>query len=530
MVDKKKILIILQARMSSTRLPGKALLTIKGLPIACLAAKRATNSGIKLIAATSTDPSDDPLVKCFAEYGIDYYRGSLSDVYSRFSEILNTVPEDLIIVRLTADNVFPDGKLIERVVESLGELDIYKSTDMVKMPYGLSIEVFRNRAFKSLSKENLTAEDHEHVTPSLRKKSTAIPYSHPDYSQHFPLRCTIDYLKDYQDVSEIFESVSDPINVDSAELTRILYLKKFSPNRFCLGTAQLGIEGYGISNISGIPSLSESFKILNKAFESGVRYIDTANAYGLSEKVLGEFTEKSGLKFKMCTKITPALDYSSEEAFVNSIEKSFDESLSNLKTNTIHTVLFHRYEHLEKFDSIGLRKLQEFKKKGLVNSIGISLSNPDELQSIQSLDEIDHIQLPYNFLDNRWDQHTKLLEDLSIKLRIHTRSIFLQGMVFADKMKKVPVNLLCLDQLKKFLHEVESTSGININTLAIAYAQSQSWIDQLVVGNDSVQQVNENIKIFESNRPLLQDLVNQIKTSRPYLSDDILDPAKWRFE
>ena len=114
MISKKSIVII-QARMSSHRLPGKALLPIENIPIIILVAKRAANTGRPVIVATSNKASDDILVKSLIKNNISFYRGSSENVLSRFAKIVKNFDNEQLIFRLTADNVFPDGKLLDEM-------------------------------------------------------------------------------------------------------------------------------------------------------------------------------------------------------------------------------------------------------------------------------------------------------------------------------------------------------------------------------------------------------------------------------
>jgi len=135
---------ILQARSNSSRLPGKSLLPIAGIPIVQLAAKRAANNGIEVIVATSDEQHDDYLAAIVSMAGISVYRGSLRDPLNRFVRALDEYPEETVVVRLTGDNVFPDGLFISEMLEEfLGrELRYLTSTEPGSgLPYGVSAEI-----------------------------------------------------------------------------------------------------------------------------------------------------------------------------------------------------------------------------------------------------------------------------------------------------------------------------------------------------------------------------------------------------
>src|SRR5580698_4958206 len=102
----------MQARTSSSRLPAKALLPITGYPSAVLATLRAANQHHETIFATSDDASDDELVRQANHAGLTVCRGPLHDVLGRYNLASAGLPEDCCLIRLTADNVVPDGQFV----------------------------------------------------------------------------------------------------------------------------------------------------------------------------------------------------------------------------------------------------------------------------------------------------------------------------------------------------------------------------------------------------------------------------------
>ena len=109
-----KYLTIIQARSSSSRLPRKSLMPIAGIPLAHLCAIRAKNDFSRLIVATSNEASDDDLAKMLLEAGVEVFRGSLTNVLSRFIDIVDShmLADEDAIIRLTGDNPIVDGKFL----------------------------------------------------------------------------------------------------------------------------------------------------------------------------------------------------------------------------------------------------------------------------------------------------------------------------------------------------------------------------------------------------------------------------------
>ena len=161
------ILAILQARLSSTRLPGKVLKPILGTPMIVRQIERIQRSKRtdQLVVATSVDPSDDPLVTELRERGIEVRRGPLNDVVARFEQVIDEFrPQS--VVRLTADCPLTDALVIDTVIDShrSSGSDYTSNTLQPTYPDGLDVEVFTYPAFARLVALQLTAREREHVT------------------------------------------------------------------------------------------------------------------------------------------------------------------------------------------------------------------------------------------------------------------------------------------------------------------------------------------------------------------------------
>src|SRR5688500_16835549 len=118
-VRKPRCRVVLQARMTSSRLPGKVLLPVCGMPIVVLAARRAGRDGIDTVVATSVEHADDPIERTLQEHAIRCLRGPLNDVLARYVQAVADLDDDDICVRLTCDNVFPDSAFVRTLVTSV---------------------------------------------------------------------------------------------------------------------------------------------------------------------------------------------------------------------------------------------------------------------------------------------------------------------------------------------------------------------------------------------------------------------------
>lgn len=168
-------LIFIQARMSSGRLPGKVLLPLSGTPIikalyervACVAAER------NIVVLTSLDPSDDVLVEYLKREGIQFFRGSLDNVFQRFQEALKFFDCDYF-VRLCADSPFLDHNLLGYMlsIARQNKYDFITNVSTRTFPKGQSVEIMRSSLFLSIDNKCLSGEEQEHVFPFFYKNKS----------------------------------------------------------------------------------------------------------------------------------------------------------------------------------------------------------------------------------------------------------------------------------------------------------------------------------------------------------------------
>jgi spore coat polysaccharide biosynthesis protein SpsF len=196
------ILAILQARVSSTRLPGKVLKPILGRPMLLLQIERVRRAqGFdKLLVATSTDPSDDAIQSLCRKNGVDCTRGSLRDVLDRFYQAaLPFKPKH--VVRLTGDCPLADPEVIDRVIDVhlKGSFDYTSNALEPTYPDGLDVEVVR---FASLAQAWREA-----TLPSHREHVTLYVHQHPE-------RFRIENVRSEQDLSALRWTVDEPADLE----------------------------------------------------------------------------------------------------------------------------------------------------------------------------------------------------------------------------------------------------------------------------------------------------------------------------
>lgn len=205
------ILAIIQARVLSTRLPGKVLKRILGKPMLKLQLERvllATRID-KLIVATSVDPSDEKIKVLCEEMGIPCYRGDLDDVLDRFYQAAKTYDAQHV-VRLTGDCPLIDPRVVDQVVEYYlaGGYDYASNTVTPTFPDGLDVEIFRFLALQKAWESALLPSEREHVTPFIRNHTDIFKIGafRQDLDMSH-LRWTVDEPEDFELVSLIYEKL-----------------------------------------------------------------------------------------------------------------------------------------------------------------------------------------------------------------------------------------------------------------------------------------------------------------------------------
>lgn len=204
-----KTLIIVQARMTSTRLPGKVLLPLAGEPMLTrlIERLRRVRRADGIVVATTTNATDDPIAALCAQLGVPCHRGSEHDVLSRYADAARVHGAD-VVVRITSDCPLIDPALIDQTIAAFDEGGSDYVSNMLPptWPYGMAVEVFSAAALAQAHAEATQAAEREHVTPFLywhperyRLRNVASPV---DLSHH---RWTVDTPEDYALVSRLFD-------------------------------------------------------------------------------------------------------------------------------------------------------------------------------------------------------------------------------------------------------------------------------------------------------------------------------------
>ncbi len=202
--------LIVQARMRSTRLPGKVLLPLGGAPMLARLVERLrrVRKADVIVVATTTHTSDDAIVALCERLGVAHHRGSELDVLSRYAEAAKAHQAD-VVVRITSDCPLIDPALIDRVITryQAGGADVVSNMLPPSWPYGMAVEVFSANCLAEAHAKACLPAEREHVTPFLyahnkryRLQNVASPV---DLSTH---RWTVDTPEDFELVRRLFDA------------------------------------------------------------------------------------------------------------------------------------------------------------------------------------------------------------------------------------------------------------------------------------------------------------------------------------
>jgi len=209
-----KVVTIIQARMGSTRLPGKVLMEVDGVPLLEIMLSRVKKSKLidKIIIATSILSNDNQIEEFCQRNGYECFRGSENDVLTRYYECAKNYNAD-VIVRLTADCPLIDPKVIDELINYYTENRVDYAANTIppetsKSPDGSDVEVFSFNALERAYKEVKDPEDREHVTFYFWKYDHGFSIKQliqeNDWSK---FRFTVDYPEDFDVVKFIIKEL-----------------------------------------------------------------------------------------------------------------------------------------------------------------------------------------------------------------------------------------------------------------------------------------------------------------------------------
>ena len=237
------VVAIIQARMGSTRLPGKVLKPIGGVPMIDLLLARLSQAVEldRIVVAMPLGAIDQPLADHVAALGYAVSRGSLDDVLDRYLQAGRTARAD-VIVRITADCPLIDPTLVDAAVRRFRDarVDYLSNVAPPTYPDGLDVEVFTHAALERAAAQTRKPGDREHVTPYLRDSAQFTRANLSNEEDLSALRWTVDEPADYEVISRVFAHFAPDILFGWRQ---VLNLQRHDPEIFAVNGGLIRNEG-----------------------------------------------------------------------------------------------------------------------------------------------------------------------------------------------------------------------------------------------------------------------------------------------
>lgn len=269
---------------------------------------------------------------------------------------------------------------------------------------------------------------------------------------------------------------------------------------------------YGLTNQYGKPSKADVFKVLECAWENGIKRFDTAPAYG-SEELLGEFNRVNGLEREIII-LTKVSGLNNSQDFRAELHRSLNLSLQRLGCR-IHTIFLHDTED-SRFLLEDQEFFQEFLKNYQIDDLGISVYEPSEVKSIATCGLELAYQFPYNILDRRF-------EDIQmISGKRYARSIFLQGLLASPSPLRAGTNPE-LAAFHKIYHQTLKNHSVNPVQFALSSVIGANCWDYFVVGVNTVVELRDILTASPEEivcAPFIAELVREFPRA-------LIDPRAW---
>ncbi len=253
--------------------------------------------------------------------------------------------------------------------------------------------------------------------------------------------------------------------------------------RIVLGTVQMGLA-YGINNAGGKMAKGVAEEILLYCSRNGLQYLDTSNAYGDAEAVIGEIVKNNNLSVKVISKLG--------RCPIDKIESVINKSYRDIQTEKLYGYLCHHFDFFMEYPMIW-DWFKELKMSNKTEKIGFSLYEPEQLEWLLDHYEetpFDLVQIPMNVFDRRFELYYEKCQKQNIE--VHIRSVFLQGLFFRNP-ESLPTHFY---PLKKKLHQLQQYA-VDCK-IPLAHLLMQAVLHfcpdaKLVLGVDSLNDLKHNL-------------------------------------
>ncbi len=292
-------------------------------------------------------------------------------------------------------------------------------------------------------------------------------------------------------------------------------------SRLILGTAQFGMD-YGIANTRGKPAADSARAIVETAWKAGIRHLDTAQAYGDSEAILGRALRELGIADHAC--ITSKLALPEQGFSPTDVRDSVAGSVQRLGVERLWCFMLHHPRQLAYWDRGLGEALLGLREEGHIRYLGVSLSPLGDAPRCIAHPDMDVLQLPCNAWDRR-PIETGVLDTARGNGKLCcVRSLYLQGLLTLSPSEAV-ARLPKAEEVARRWHAFAESQSISVAELAIRFGMNLET--PLVVGADSSEQLEKTLAWMRQG-PLAASVLEALAEALgSAVDDEILEPWRW---
>jgi aryl-alcohol dehydrogenase-like predicted oxidoreductase len=292
-----------------------------------------------------------------------------------------------------------------------------------------------------------------------------------------------------------------------------------------LGTVELGLE-YGIADGRAVhlPSRDEAARVLNAALDSGINFIDTARAYGVSEEVIGWALKSRRREFLLASKVAgPGDAYAGSNALRAHVTSSVQQSLEALQTDVIDLMQLHSVPTEEIRRGAMVEVLQEFQKAGHIRFLGATTYGEEAARAALEDGRYDCIQIAYNVLDR--EPETSVLPLAQSKdVGVVIRSVLLKG-ALTHRYCHLPSELEELKMAAEEIRAIAESASASLPEVAYRFVLAHAAVSSALVGTALMEELKATVEYCTRGQlsPELLAMLRQVTIK----NRNLLHPGTW---
>lgn len=308
---------------------------------------------------------------------------------------------------------------------------------------------------------------------------------------------------------------------------RLLGQTGISVSEISFGGVEIGIPyGIGVKGTADMISESQAIYLLQKALSKGINFFDTARAYGASESIMGRAFCDRRDQVVICSKCQHFRKHDGSlppaDKLKKIINRSLQESLSELKTTFIDVYMLHQADSEILENELIADLFTNFKKDGVIRATGVSTYTLDETEKAIKSGVWDVIQLPFNLMDQSQEALFPLAAEKGVGIMV--RSVLLKG-ILSEKGQDLHPALKDVKKHLKFYEKLLNDSTPDLTTLAIKFALSFTKVSSVLVGIDRLDYLQKSLSAADNSYLSEKTLARAMKLGYP--DPKFLDLQEW---